>query len=168
MWNSIWYFPCNFLKNHQSTLHTWNHRHFCGGGIIIWLSWSWELRHQEVEWFSQQVRGETFPGLPGELPRLCLSSNEGCSDDPRENLGNWGDDLSAQGFLKAISHVWKWNLMVRIHCSWAQITEADTDSFLKWKDGGIGPVFKLLIFLLIMGLVNNYLVMTVAERDCLK
>lgn len=40
MWNSIWYFPCNFLKNHQSTLHTWNHRHFCGGGIIIWLSWT--------------------------------------------------------------------------------------------------------------------------------
>ena len=50
----------------------------------------------------------------------------------------------------------------------AQIEEADTDSFLKWKDRRIGPVFKLLIFLLITGLVNNYLIMTVAERDCLK
>lgn len=32
----------------------------------------------------------------------------------------------------------------------------------------MGPVFKLLIFLLIMGLVNNYLVTPGEERDCLK
>ena len=70
-----WYFPCNFLKSHQSTLYTWNHRHSRGGGIIIWLSWRWKLRHWEVKWFSQQAREETFPGLPWELLYLYSFSN---------------------------------------------------------------------------------------------
>lgn len=81
-----WYSLAIF-KNHQSTLHTWNHRHLCGGGSIISVSGRWKLRYWEVEWYSQQAREATFPGRPWELLYLYLFSNQGCSEDTKKNLG---------------------------------------------------------------------------------
>lgn len=86
IWNDIGT-PLQFFKNHQSALHTWNHRHLCGGGSIISVSGRWKLRYWEVEWYSQQAREATFPGQPWELLYLYLFSNQGCSEDTKKNLG---------------------------------------------------------------------------------